>query len=888
MRNKKFKILLLTIISLAFFSAGASDVYAADTLELGKMYWHTKFTGYKGQTNLKYIKRSSGSKPIAYCPEFGAEAPDPGVSVSKMNGSCWTTKDKYIAGQIITIGRAMGEAAKPKWSNKKEYAIISAALNAYYSSDTKRSCGKYSVNAKKFNSTVRSIVSEANKYYNNYKTSSKLPPITISWEQVLSNTSSQNYVSKAITISGLNSTNYGSVGASYTTSTVPSYTVTLSASTGTAKLCTNDTGTTGCISNGETITENGTYYLIVSNGGTNGGTASLKINGTNTSTYPSSNRWIKSKAKQKLITLSSKTINRSIPGNASFTYPAPDKYSASIKKVDEYGEVLSGAVLRLFTADTDKGTGNVKEICNTSTAGGGDGSSCKKNDVDPETDGFSNGRYICYSETTTPDGYVKIADHCDEINLGLKKSYWFKTEQETENETEVNEEEYNNASVYTEQRKYFATAEGDAKFQSPTTNYLYKYTIVNSETGATTTEYSTDPNKYDNDDTVTVQNKETLEGELVCKSNSNDTYKTSPLSLCDGKYTYHKVEFTSGNVAISVGNALNSVNISKKAITGDEEIPGATLAIYTATGGKCSSTLATAKGFEYGEFSSSETDSASEDTATTTTDTDETDEGTDEDEADEEGFENETTIEEDTDETTNPASTGLTWISSSTPAIVYGLAAGDYCLKETLPPSGYKLATTEVMFSMDESGNINTTSKDNYDEKSKTLIIRDELTSISISKTDAATTKELPGAQMKICGAEKDENDKYVEVVDDMGICRPVTLEDGNEAEWTSGTTPHIVEGLPAGAYYLIETTAPNGYSTAESILFIVKEDGTLTDANGRSLADNKLEMKDAPIRDVKTGMLTVIITSIICLSAIGIGSYTYLKKLDEPKKTSK
>jgi hypothetical protein len=66
--------------------------------------------------------------------------------------------------------------------------------------------------------------------------------------------------------------------------------------------------------------------------------------------------------------------------------------------------------------------------------------------------------------------------------------------------------------------------------------------------------------------------------------------------------------------------------------------------------------------------------------------------------------------------------------------------------------------------------------------------------------------------------------------INNSGECIPVVLSDGTEAVWTSTDKSHEIIGLPVGTYFLVEKLAPNGYSTAESIMFTLKSDGTLVD----------------------------------------------------------
>ena len=80
--------------------------------------------------------------------------------------------------------------------------------------------------------------------------------------------------------------------------------------------------------------------------------------------------------------------------------------------------------------------------------------------------------------------------------------------------------------------------------------------------------------------------------------------------------------------------------------------------------------------------------------------------------------------------------------------------------------------------------------------------IANNQTVVHISKVDAETGEELPGATLELYGP------------------------DGTLIEtWETGDIPHVVTGLPVGeGYVLKETAAPEGYQVAEDITFAVEE----------------------------------------------------------------
>ncbi|WP_373216227.1 SpaA isopeptide-forming pilin-related protein [Ruminococcus sp. 5_1_39BFAA] len=126
------------------------------------------------------------------------------------------------------------------------------------------------------------------------------------------------------------------------------------------------------------------------------------------------------------------------------------------------------------------------------------------------------------------------------------------------------------------------------------------------------------------------------------------------------------------------------------------------------------------------------------------------------------------------------------WISTDTPHMV-NLAVGTYTLTEVAAPEKYAKAES-IVFEVKDTMEV------------QQVVMYDKLIEVSISKKDITDDGELPGAQLTITDAEG------------------TVIE-----EWTSTDTPHMVN-LAAGTYTLTEVAAPEKYAKAESIVFEVTD----------------------------------------------------------------
>ena len=235
-------------------------------------------------------------------------------------------------------------------------------------------------------------------------------------------------------------------------------------------------------------------------------------------------------------------------------------------------------------------------------------------------------------------------------------------------------------------------------------------------------------------------------------------------------------EMSQDGKTLIMRDRLNSIAISKREITGDDELPGATLIIYeTDENGEKTNVIAkTVKG-----------------------------------------------------ET-------LSWVSGTVDKEILGLAPGVYVLHEEVAPDGY-LVTTDIVFEVDEYSSIITNGETDSDRQ--TLIIRDNLNEIAISKREITGDDELPGATLTVY--ETDNNGEKTDTI-------AKTVKD-EELTWVSGTTEKVIKGLTPGTYILHEEAAPDGYLVTTDIEFTVNEDGTIT-SNGEVEDDHTLIMRDATI----------------------------------------
>ena len=198
--------------------------------------------------------------------------------------------------------------------------------------------------------------------------------------------------------------------------------------------------------------------------------------------------------------------------------------------------------------------------------------------------------------------------------------------------------------------------------------------------------------------------------------------------------------------------------------------------------------------------------------------------------------------------------TNLTWVSTNESHKVT-LKPGYYKLTETIAPKGYILSKETIEFRIDDEGNLYQKNiVGEYVKVDHIKMINEVRPTININKLDSKTNKYVSGATLNI------KNNKG-EVV----------------ASYVTDDKAHYIS-LDEGEYSLVEVTAPNGYKlNSVPIEFRVDADGNLyiknssneyVKANGIILYNDPVEtiIPDVP----KTGLSSAITYVIGSIALIG------------------
>ncbi|MCR5718170.1 MAG: hypothetical protein K6F80_03935, partial [Oscillospiraceae bacterium] len=196
---------------------------------------------------------------------------------------------------------------------------------------------------------------------------------------------------------------------------------------------------------------------------------------------------------------------------------------------------------------------------------------------------------------------------------------------------------------------------------------------------------------------------------------------------------------------------------------------------------------------------------------------------------------------------------------------VSGLADGTYTLTEITAPNGYKKAEA-ITFQVKDGTAYSADGTTALTGNKVTMLDEEETVSVvKISKIDAASRAQLPGATLEITKADGTQIDtSNVKVTDSKGADYAADLS-GGKISYVTDADIISVSGLPDGEYILTEKTSPAGYEVAESIKFVIsggkvqeQKDDTVIMVDAPSVFDVTISKQDMTGEEIAGAKLRV------------------------------
>ncbi|MCR4671009.1 MAG: hypothetical protein K5643_07460, partial [Saccharofermentans sp.] len=179
--------------------------------------------------------------------------------------------------------------------------------------------------------------------------------------------------------------------------------------------------------------------------------------------------------------------------------------------------------------------------------------------------------------------------------------------------------------------------------------------------------------------------------------------------------------------------------------------------------------------------------------------------------------------------------TSVQFVSGTEETSIVGLKPGNYSLRETFAPTGYKTQTSIIYFTVNEDKTVSVTSgrtlnsNVGFIETNDTVVILDDVykTDVTVKKTrNTASGARLGDAVLKVTAKDSNVDFLTLGVTATQNNNRAIDLGiTSSEISFkTVGNADTVIHNLPDGVYTLTEEQTPYSYITADPIEFTISK----------------------------------------------------------------
>ncbi|MDE5738069.1 MAG: DUF11 domain-containing protein, partial [Oscillospiraceae bacterium] len=249
------------------------------------------------------------------------------------------------------------------------------------------------------------------------------------------------------------------------------------------------------------------------------------------------------------------------------------------------------------------------------------------------------------------------------------------------------------------------------------------------------------------------------------------------------------------------------------------------------------------------------------------------------------------------------ANDSFSFVSKNTETVITGLPDGIYELREETAPDGFLSVEGRWTFEIKNGVVTEYTTEDEEEVKIpddqigldeeiiNKIVLKDKQSEITIGKYDITGKTELAGAKLVITATEEDVNFENVMVENALEDEEHKTVIEANTITWYSSDKAVAINGLPDGIYMLEEAgisfiVDDVIYDVLETTIEFEVKDGKIINA---SYTEDETEVKDT-IDETKADYYLVDDTTIVVTDAVKVSedNEVYISKKDATSSTGK